>query len=114
MEDRAVDEAVALQEQAGLEASLTARCAAMSSPVSLCRPPKGSISGQTHITWVVGRLDRIAVSANKEARMSGSPTATLATHFANLTDPRDQDLTDHKLLDIVLLAICAVIGGAEG
>lgn len=46
--------------------------------------------------------------------MSSSPTATLATHFANLTDPRDQDLIDHKLLDIVLLAICAVIGGADG
>lgn len=39
--------------------------------------------------------------------------ASLAEHFADLEDPRAEHLTDHKLLDIIMVAICAVICGAE-
>ncbi len=39
--------------------------------------------------------------------------ASLAEHFAALEDPRAEHLTDHKLLDIVMIAICGVIRGAE-
>jgi len=39
--------------------------------------------------------------------------AALAEHFADLEDPRAEHLTEHKLLDIVMIAICAVICGAE-
>lgn len=39
--------------------------------------------------------------------------ASLAEHFAELEDPRAKHLTDHKLLDIIMVAICAVICGAE-
>jgi predicted transposase YbfD/YdcC len=38
----------------------------------------------------------------------------LATSFATLTDPRVDRTKDHLLLDIVLIAICAVVCGAEG
>jgi predicted transposase YbfD/YdcC len=38
---------------------------------------------------------------------------SLTEHFADLEDPRAKHLTDHKLLDIVMIAICAVICGAE-
>jgi predicted transposase YbfD/YdcC len=38
----------------------------------------------------------------------------LATSFASLTDPRVDRTKDHLLLDIVLIAICAVVCGAEG
>jgi len=38
----------------------------------------------------------------------------LATSFATLRDPRVDRTKDHLLLDIVLIAICAVICGAEG
>lgn len=38
---------------------------------------------------------------------------SLAEHFAELEDPRAEHLTDHKLLDIIMIAICAVICGAE-
>jgi hypothetical protein len=38
----------------------------------------------------------------------------LATSFASLTDPRVDHTKDHLLLDIVLIAICAVVCGAEG
>jgi predicted transposase YbfD/YdcC len=40
--------------------------------------------------------------------------ATLAEHFGSLEDPRAQHLTDHKLLEIIILAICGVICGAAG
>ena len=42
-----------------------------------------------------------------------SAGASLVEHFADLEDPRAEHLTDHKLLDIVMIAICAVICGAE-
>jgi predicted transposase YbfD/YdcC len=39
--------------------------------------------------------------------------ASILTHFADLDDPRDERGKDHRLLDIVAIAICAVICGAE-
>jgi predicted transposase YbfD/YdcC len=39
--------------------------------------------------------------------------ASLTEHFAILEDPRAEHLTDHKLIDIIMVAICAVICGAE-
>jgi predicted transposase YbfD/YdcC len=38
----------------------------------------------------------------------------LATSFATLTDPRVDRTKEHLLLDIVLIAICAVVCGADG
>lgn len=38
----------------------------------------------------------------------------LATSFATLSDPRVERTKHHQLLDIILIAICAVICGAEG
>ncbi len=38
----------------------------------------------------------------------------LATSFATLTDPRVDRTKEHLLLDIVLMAICAVVCGADG
>jgi hypothetical protein len=40
--------------------------------------------------------------------------ASLLTHFASLEDPRDERGKEHLLLDIITIAICAVISGAEG
>ena len=45
--------------------------------------------------------------------MSISPTATLQKHFGTLPDPRDVRLIDYPLEEIVLIAICAVVGGAD-
>lgn len=39
--------------------------------------------------------------------------AHILKHFADLDDPRDERGKDHQLLDIVAIAICAVICGAE-
>ena len=44
----------------------------------------------------------------------GDIAASISEHFAGLEDPRAEHLNDHKLIDIVIIAICAVICGAEG
>ena len=38
----------------------------------------------------------------------------LIEHFATLSDPRIEDRCDHKLIDILFIAVCAVICGADG
>ena len=40
-------------------------------------------------------------------------SATIEQHFGNLTDPRIDRTKLHKLLDILVIAICAVIAGAD-
>ena len=45
----------------------------------------------------------------KEAGIAG-----LLERFADLPDPRAEGRTDHDLLDIVVLALCALMSGAEG
>ncbi|WP_229014117.1 transposase family protein, partial [Paraburkholderia gardini] len=40
--------------------------------------------------------------------------AALVEAFADLPDPRVTGRCDHDLLDIVVLALCAVMSGAEG
>ena len=46
--------------------------------------------------------------------MPQEPLGPLAASFASLVDPRINRTKRHQLLDIVLIAICAVICGAEG
>lgn len=43
-----------------------------------------------------------------------NPALALTAHFANLPDPRIDRTRRHELLDIVVIAVCAVIAGAEG
>src|ERR671917_602462 len=46
--------------------------------------------------------------------MSPNPTASILEHFAELNDPRVERTKEHQLLDIIAIALCAVICGAEG
>src|SRR5712664_369743 len=48
--------------------------------------------------------------------MSRLPASSFQDYFATLTDPRCPDAPNsrHQLMDILLIAVCAVIGGAEG
>ena len=41
------------------------------------------------------------------------PPTTISEHFATLTDPRRDHRKEHRLLDIVTIALCAVICGAD-
>ncbi len=45
--------------------------------------------------------------------MEGTPAVSLIEHFAKLKDPRIDRTKRHNLIDIVVIAICAVIGGAD-
>ena len=45
--------------------------------------------------------------------MAADPDVSFAHHFADLTDPRIDRSRLHELLDIVAVAICAVVAGAE-
>jgi predicted transposase YbfD/YdcC len=45
--------------------------------------------------------------------MNDAPTAAISTHFASLEDPRIERTKLHQLLDIISIAICAIICGAD-
>jgi predicted transposase YbfD/YdcC len=46
--------------------------------------------------------------------MKLKPKITIADHFGEMEDPRVERTRQHKLIDIITIAICAVICGAEG
>lgn len=46
--------------------------------------------------------------------MSETPVASIEEHFSNLEDERKDKGKRHQLLDIIIIAICGVICGAEG
>ena len=41
------------------------------------------------------------------------PKITLIDHFEKLSDPRVDRTKDHKLIDILVIALCAMICGAD-
>lgn len=45
--------------------------------------------------------------------MKLKPKITIADHFRNIDDPRVERTKQHKLIDIITIAICAVICGAD-
>ena len=46
--------------------------------------------------------------------MFKKPLEAIEEHFSKVTDPRKDRTKEHKLIDIIAIAICAVICGAEG
>ena len=46
--------------------------------------------------------------------METGPRTSLCEPFATLTDPRRDHLKEHRLLDIITIALCGVICGADG
>lgn len=46
--------------------------------------------------------------------MSKKPLEAIEEHFSKVTDPRKDRTKDHKLIDIIAIAMCGVICGAEG
>ena len=45
--------------------------------------------------------------------MSEQVTATIQAHFNDVEDPRRTYLNDHPLINILTIALCAMIAGAE-
>ncbi len=46
--------------------------------------------------------------------MTEQSEANIQAHFGNIADPRRAYLNDHPLINILTIALCAVIAGAEG
>ena len=46
--------------------------------------------------------------------MSDLPVTSISEHFGTLTDPRVERSKDHLLVDIITIALCGVICGADG
>jgi predicted transposase YbfD/YdcC len=53
------------------------------------------------------------IAHHAEALMAASPGSTITDHFATLTDPRVERTKEHRLLDILTIALCAIISGAD-
>ena len=49
-----------------------------------------------------------------EVDMPKKPLEAIEEHFSKVRDPRVERTKEHKLMDIIAIAICAVICGAEG
>ena len=45
--------------------------------------------------------------------MKLKPKTTISDHFSNIDDPRVERTKQHKLIDIITIAICAVVCGAD-
>jgi hypothetical protein len=52
--------------------------------------------------------------SGKELSLMPADLPTFADCFADLPDPRNIDQCDHRLIDILFIAVCAVICGADG
>ena len=46
--------------------------------------------------------------------MPKEPLEAIDEYFSQVTDPRVERTKEHKLIDMIAIAICAVICGAEG
>jgi hypothetical protein len=46
--------------------------------------------------------------------MEETPIGKIREHFGKVKDPRIGNATRHKLLDMIEIAICAVVCGADG
>jgi hypothetical protein len=49
----------------------------------------------------------------EDATMEEHVSARITEHFRELNDPRIQLKTQHRLIDIIVITICAVICGAD-
>lgn len=47
------------------------------------------------------------------SNVSSNPAVSLITHFESLPEPRQSGKVEHKLIDIIIITICAVICGAD-
>jgi len=56
----------------------------------------------------------MAVLSIKATAMQEKTKTKLFDHFQNINDPRKEHLVRYKLIDIIGIAVCATISGAEG
>jgi predicted transposase YbfD/YdcC len=71
-------------------------------------------AGQSHLHLDKERRYRKVIAAYPSKSMKLQPQTSIAAHFADLDDPRIDRSKDHLLIDILTIAILAVICGADG
>jgi predicted transposase YbfD/YdcC len=75
------------------------------------RDESSTFPGQSHLNRL---QNEVKLAIPKEVAMPKKPLEAIEEHFRKVTDPRKDRTKDHKLIDIIAIAICAVICGAEG
>ena len=70
--------------------------------------------GQSHLYLDKERRYREVITAYLSKSMKLQPQTSIAAHFADVDDPRIDRSKDHLLIDILTIAILAVICGADG
>jgi hypothetical protein len=64
--------------------------------------------------WVANKLRGILGEMSMaQSSVETYPVMSLAEHVGRLTDPRMEERIEHRLLDIIVIAICGVICGAD-
>ena len=66
--------------------------------------------GQSHQNGLWNEVKMVLV----EVAMPKKPLESIEEHFSQVSDPRIERMKEHKLIDMIAIAICAVICGAEG
>jgi predicted transposase YbfD/YdcC len=79
----------------------------------LIDPPASSVAGEQ-----LGRQEAPDLSPQDRGVLRGEtephrPLAAIPEHFSKLDDPRIERTKKHQLLDMVIIAICAVVSGAD-
>ena len=54
------------------------------------------------------------ILAKERLPMQTTPVKAIEIKFAKLRDPRIDRTKQHKLIDIITIAICAIVCGAQG
>lgn len=62
---------------------------------------------------ICGSLKKNQDRVQGDRRMKLKPKQTIADYFADVEDPRIERTKRHQLIDVITIAICAVICGAD-
>lgn len=73
-----------------------------------------SQDGCPSLNVVFSHLSERRITFSQILSMKLKPKITIADHFAVIQDPRIDRTKRHKLIDIMTIAVCAVICGADG
>ena len=68
---------------------------------------------QALLSWLARSVDRSSNLPVSNRPPKGSAPASITTHFADLPEPRVARTRRHELLDVITIAILAVICGAR-
>ena len=72
-----------------------------------------AIPGQSRLRRYLIQMPRLKLSVVRGIALEELPAASITERLSKLEDPREDQRERHKLIDIIVVAICAVICGAN-